>query len=381
MSEQGAGEKTFAPSEKRLRDAVRKGDVLRSKELATAAAMASGLAAVAMTGPWLLSGLEEAMRAGLSFDKAELARFTPLTMVILAMKAVLPPVLVIGLVVLFTTLAGQLAIGEGRWVGANLAPKASRINPVDGLKRMFGPNGLIELGKGLLKIGVLGALAWWWGAGEIGPLLGLGRGDLETQLGAAWQAGFELLAVLTGGLVLIAMVDWPIQFLRRQNRLKMTHQEMRDESKEAEGSPERRAAQRQRQRELARGGVSKAVQDAQFILVNPHHFAVALAYDPALAPAPVVLAKGRGEKALAMRELAAEFAVPVLEYPALARSVYFTTRENQVIREELYVAIAALVAFVMALKRGDHPPRPHVDVPLTLRFNAEGQLAQASMGT
>ena len=381
MSEQGAGEKTFAPSEKRLRDAVRKGDVLRSKELATAAAMASGLAAVAMTGPWLLSGLEEAMRAGLSFDKAELARFTPLTMVILAMKAVMPPVLVIGLVVLFTTLAGQLAIGEGRWVGANLAPKASRINPVDGLKRMFGPHGLIELGKGLLKIGVLGALAWWWGAGQIGPLLGLGRGDLETQLGAAWQAGFELLAVLTGGLVLIAMVDWPIQFVRRQNRLKMTHQEMRDESKEAEGSPERRAAQRQRQRELARGGVSKAVQDAQFILVNPHHFAVALAYDPALAPAPVVLAKGRGEKALAMRELAAEFAVPVLEYPALARSVYFTTRENQVIREELYVAIAALVAFVMALKRGDHPPRPHVDVPLTLRFNAEGQMAQASMGT
>lgn len=381
MSEQSAGEKTFAPSEKRLRDAVRKGDVLRSKELATAAAMASGLAAVAMTGPWLLSGLEEAMRAGLSFDKAELARFTPLTMVILAMKAVLPPVLVIGLVVLFTTLAGQLAIGEGRWVGANLAPKASRINPVDGLKRMFGPHGLIELGKGLLKIGVLGALAWWWGAGQIGPLLRLGRGDLETQLGAAWQAGFELLAVLTGGLVLIAMVDWPIQFVRRQNRLKMTHQEMRDESKEAEGSPERRAAQRQRQRELARGGVSKAVQDAQFILVNPHHFAVALAYDPALAPAPVVLAKGRGEKALAMRELAAEFAVPVLEYPALARSVYFTTRENQVIREELYVAIAALVAFVMALKRGDHPPRPHVDVPLTLRFDAEGQMAQASMGT
>ncbi|OZA94184.1 MAG: flagellar biosynthesis protein [Erythrobacter sp. 34-65-8] len=375
MSEQSPGEKTFAPSAKRLRDATQKGDVLRSKELATAVAMVAGLAALVATGPWLLAGLEGAMRAGLSFDKAELERFTPLTMVVLAMKAVLPPVLVIGLVVLVATVASQLLFGEGRWVGASLAPKASRINPLEGLKRMFGVQGLIELGKGLLKIGLLGALAWWWASGAIAGLLGLGRGDLETQLGTAWQAGLDLLLILTFGLALIALVDWPIQYVRRQNRLKMTFQEMRDESKEAEGSPEQRAAQRQRQREMARGGVSKAVREAQFVLVNPQHFAVALAYDPALAPAPIVLAKGRGERALAMRELAAEFAVPVLEYPALARSVYFTTRENQVIREELYVAIAALVAFVMALKRGDHPPSPQVEVPLTLRFDAEGRPA------
>lgn len=377
MSEQPAGEKTFAPSAKRLRDATAKGDVLRSKELATAVAVLAGLAALVGTGPWLLAGMEEAMRAGVSFDKADLARFTPLTMVVLAMKAVLPPVLVIGLVVLAATLASQLAFGEGRWIGANLAPKGSRINPLAGLKRMFGVHGLIELGKGLLKIALLGALAWWWAMAHVGPLLGLGRGDLESQLGAAWQAGLNLVMVLAAGLALIALVDWPIEFVRRQNRLKMTHQEMRDEAKEAEGSPERRAAQRQRQRELARGGVARAVQEAQFVLVNPSHFAVALAYDPALAPAPVVLAKGRGEKALAMRELAAEHAVPVLEYPALARSVYFTTRENQVIREELYVAIAALVAFVMALKRGDHPPRPQVEVPVTLRFDAEGRATQA----
>ncbi|MFN4112581.1 MAG: flagellar biosynthesis protein FlhB [Sphingomonadaceae bacterium] len=375
MSEQPPGEKTFAPSAKRLRDATQKGDVLRSKELATAAAMMAGLAALIATGPWLLAGMEETMRAGVSFDRAGLERFTPLTMAVLAMKAVMPPVLVVGLVVLAATAASQLVFGEGRWVGASLAPKPSRINPLEGLKRMFGAHGLIELGKGLLKIGLLGALTWWWASGAIGALLGLGRGDLETQLGTAWRAGLDLLLVLTMGLAVIALVDWPIQYVRRQTRLKMTFQEMREESKEAEGSPERRAAQRQRQRELARGGVSKAVREAQFVLVNPQHFAVALAYDPALAPAPVVLAKGRGEKALAMRELAAEFTVPVLEYPALARSVYFTTRENQVIREELYVAIAALVAFVLALKRGDHPPRPQVEVPLTLRFDAEGRLA------
>ena len=375
MSEQGAGEKTFAPSEKRLRDAVRKGDVLRSKELATAAGMASGLAMVAAFGPWLFGGLEAAMRAGVSFGRADLDHFSPMAAVTQAMRAVLPPVLAIGLGAMVTVVAAQLLIGEGRWVASNLALKASRLNPAAGLKRMFGVHGLIELGKGLLKITLLGGLAWWWAQGRINALLGLGRGDLEAQLAAGWQAAQALLMVLTAGLALIALIDWPIQFIQRQKRLKMTHQEMRDEAKEAEGSPERRAAQRQRQRELARGGVSRAVQEAQFILVNPQHFAVALAYDPALAPAPVVLAKGRGEKALAMRDLAAEHAVPVLEYPLRARSVYFTTRENQVIREELYVAIAALVAFVLALKRGDHPVRPLIEVPVTLRFDAEGQLA------
>lgn len=375
MSEQGTGEKTFAPSEKRLRDAVRKGDVLRSKELATAAGMASGLGMIAAFGPWLMDGLESAMRAGVSFGRADLTHFAPLSSVMHAVRAVLPPVLAIGLGAVLTVVAAQLLVGEGRWVASNLALKGSRLNPAAGLKRMFGVHGLIELGKGLLKIALLGALAWWWARGQLGALLGLGRVDLEAQLAAGWQAAQALLLVLTAGLVLIALIDWPIQFIQRRNRLMMTHQEMRDEAKEAEGSPERRAAQRQRQRELARGGVSRAVREAQFILVNPQHFAVALAYDPALAPAPVVLAKGRGDKALAMRDLAAEFAVPVLEYPTLARSVYFTTRENQVIREELYGAIAALVAFVMALKRGDHPPRPLVDVPVTLRFDAEGRLA------
>ncbi|MEL6529661.1 MAG: EscU/YscU/HrcU family type III secretion system export apparatus switch protein [Pseudomonadota bacterium] len=152
---------------------------------------------------------------------------------------------------------------------------------------------------------------------------------------------------------------------------------MRDETKQAEGSPEVKMARRQRQRDLARGSVGKAMKDAQFVVVNPKHFAVAFTYDPGLAPAPVVLAKGRGETALAMRELASEQGLPVLQYPQLARAVYFTTRANQMVREELYVAIASLVAFVMSLKRGEHPQMPLVEVPSELRFDAEGKLESA----
>jgi flagellar biosynthetic protein FlhB len=179
--------------------------------------------------------------------------------------------------------------------------------------------------------------------------------------------------LLTGGLSVIAFVDFPVQWLRRTLRLKMSQQEMRDESKEAEGSPEKRAAIRQRQRQIAMGGVAHAMREAQFVITNPTHFAVAMAYDPAKASAPVVLAKGRGDKALAMRELAAEYGVPCLEYPALARSVYFTTRERQVIREELFSAVAVVLAFVFSLKRGEQPAAPVIEVPVALRFDTEGR--------
>jgi flagellar biosynthetic protein FlhB len=153
----------------------------------------------------------------------------------------------------------------------------------------------------------------------------------------------------------------------------MSQQELRDEHKESEGSPERKAAQRQRQRQYASGAVAKAMREAQFVLTNPHRFAVAMTYDPDRAAAPLVLAKGRGEKAMAMRELAAELGVPVLEYPPLARSVYFTTRENQTIREELYAAVASVLAFVLSLKRGEQRAAPVIEVPLELRFDAEGR--------
>src|SRR5690606_25115470 len=178
----------------------------------------------------------------------------------------------------------------------------------------------------------------------------------------------------SAGLVLIALIDVPIQWVRRNQRLKMSHQEMRDENKEAEGSPEARAHRRQRQRDIAAGSVANAMRQAQFVLTNPTHFAVAMIYDPDKAAAPLVLAKGRGDKAQAMKELAREYGVPMLEFPQLARSVYFTTRENQTIREELYSAIAAVLAFVLSLKRGETPPRPLIEVPVELRFDADGRL-------
>jgi len=378
MAEETPGEKVFDPTPKRRADAAKKGDVLRSKEVATAAAMATGAGVLALTGPWLAESTAGIARLAFRFDKSELDAFTPATMLSGAAAALLPPIAVLGLAVAAMTLAAQILLGEGRFVLGNLAFKGSRINPLAGLKRMLGLNALIELGKGLVKLALLGAIAYLWARSNLAPLMGLGAGDLTAQIGYGLDAFGELMGFLLLGLVVIAAVDYPLQRFQRNKRLKMSLQDLRDETKQAEGSPEMKSARRQRQRALARGGVAKAMQEAQFVIVNPLHFAVALTYDPARAPAPLLLAKGRGETALAMREIAAEAGLPVLEYPTLARAVYFTTRENQMVREELYVAIAALVAFVMALKRGDRPRRPAVAVPAALQFDGDGRLTPAS---
>ncbi|MEO5587616.1 MAG: EscU/YscU/HrcU family type III secretion system export apparatus switch protein [Novosphingobium sp.] len=373
MSE-SAGEKTFAPSEKKLRDAAKKGDVLRSQDLGTAVAMLIGAAWLQFAGPWVMRALQESLRAGFTWNHADLDDFSPGRLMLNIGMAVLPPVLVLGVAVILGALASQIGMGGGAFNGSNLALKGSRINPLNGLKRMFGPQGWIEMGKGILKVTLLGGIVYgWWGARQA-QIFGLGRGNLSGQLAYSWDTLSSLFFYLAAGLVIIALVDYPIQWVRRYLRLRMSMQDVRDEHKEAEGSPEKKQAIRQRQRQIAMGGVAQAMREAQFVITNPTHFSIAISYDPAIAPAPIVLAKGRGEKALAMRELAAELGVPVLEYPALARSVYYTTRERQVIREELYAAVAGVLAFVFSLKRGERPPRPVVDVPVELRFDADGRL-------
>jgi flagellar biosynthetic protein FlhB len=374
MAEQSAGEKTFAPTPKRRADAAKKGDVLRSKEVATAAATGAGALALLMLGPWLAESLARTARAGLRFDRAALDGFAPGAALADAAAGVLPPVMLLGLAVALLIIASQLLLGEGRFNPSNAAFKLSRINPISGLKRILGWQGLIELGKGLLKLALLGAIAWAWASAHLPGLLHLGRSPLEAQIGLASAALTGLVGALLAGLVLIAVVDYPLQRFQRDKRLRMSLQEIREEQKEAEGSPEMKSARRRRQRDLARGGIAKAMEQAQFVIANPLHFAVALTYDPALAPAPVVLARGRGDTALAMREIAGEQGLPVLEYPQLARAVYFTTKPGQMVREELYVAIAALVAFVMALKRGARPRLPVIEVPEELRFDSDGKI-------
>jgi len=275
-------------------------------------------------------------------------------------------------VTLVAAVLSQAGLGSLSFNGSLLAPKASRVNPASGLKRIFGPQGWIEFAKSLLKVALLASIGCYmlWSVSKTS--IGLVSTDINSAVGSLGGTLMGVLFAMAGGLLLIAGIDVPIQIVRLLGKLRMTKQAIRDENKETEGSPEAKGAIRQRQREVMKRGMRKAVAEAHVVLTNPTHFAVALRYDRANDQVPVVVAKGRGVMALAIRELAAEASVPILEYPAIARAVYYTSREGQEIRDDLYLAIATILAFVFGVNAKAGGSAPPVSVPDSARYDENG---------
>lgn len=365
-------EKTEAPTPKRRKKGAEEGQILRSREFATAAVVLAGVLWLLMSGPALMAALKSVMVESLQFGRADVEDFQPLRPILSVGLTLAPPLLVLFGLTILVAVASQAGIG-----GANFQPKlfgfkASRINPGPGLKRIFGAHGWIELGKGLLKVVLLGAIGGWmlWSMRQ--ESLGLVAGSVESSVAALGNRFIVLLLVMSGGLLLIAGVDVPVQLIQLLKKLKMSKQEIRDEHKESEGSPETKGAQRRRMHEILKGGARKSVETAHVVLTNPTHFAVALRYERGQDEIPVVVAKGRGAKALAIRELAADLEKPVLEYPALARAVYYTSREGQQVRDDLYVAIATVLAFVFGVNLRAGGGQPNVIVPDTAMFDENG---------
>ncbi|TKD52012.1 EscU/YscU/HrcU family type III secretion system export apparatus switch protein [Sphingomonas baiyangensis] len=367
-----AGEKTEAPTPKRKKKAIEQGDVLKSKEFGAAVVILLGCGWLVMLGSALLGAIGEVMKASFVFGRADVEDFAPDRAIWDAGWTLAPSVGGLLALTFVAAIVSQAALGGLRFNGTLIAPKASRINPGAGLKRIFGPQGWIELGKSLLKVVLLGAIGWWLIDGTATRTLGVASADLGRALGAMGDDLTLLLFAMAGGLALIAGIDVPIQAVRRMGKLRMSKQEIKDEHKQTEGSPEAKGAQRQRQREMARGGMRKKLGEAHVVLTNPTHFAVALRYDNGRDQVPVVVAKGRGATALAIRDVAGEMAVPVLEYPTLARAVYYTTREGQEIRDDLYLAIATVLAFVFGVNRAAGGMPPPVLVPAGARFDENG---------
>jgi len=374
MSE--GGEKTEAPSAKRLKDAADKGDVLKSQDLGIALAMLAGIVWIMFFGPQLLRACREVMAASLTFGRADVEDFEPWRPLAEAGWRLAAPLGSLFALAVAAAIVSRAGLGSLGWNGKQLAPKFERVSPAAGLKRILGPNGWIELGKSLLKVALLGSVGVWMLWSTRRATLGLAQSDLGAALGGLGGTLNGILLTMALGLVMIAGLDVPIQAMRRLSKLRMTKQEVKDEHKESEGNAEAKGHQRARAREMLRGGARAAVGSAHVVLTNPTHFAVALRYDRGRDQVPVVVAKGRGATALAIRELAAEFTVPVLEYPQLARAVYYTSREGQEVRDDLYNAIAVVLAFVFGVNAAaggqDLPP---VDVPATARFDENGRAA------
>lgn len=366
------GEKTEAPTAKRKQEAADQGDILRSREFGTALVVLIGCGWLSMAGPSLIGACKAIMAASFQFGRGDVEDFEPMRPLMEAGWKLVPSIGSLFAVTLVAAVLSQAGLGSLRFNGGLLAPKASRMNPASGLKRIVGPHGWIELVKSLLKVTLLGAIGCYmlWSTAKM--TVGLDATDIDSALGSMGGKLMGILFAMAGGLVLIAAIDVPVQLVRLLKKLRMSKQAIKDENKETEGSPEAKGAIRQRQREIFKRSMRKSVAEAHVVLTNPTHFAVALRYDRDNDQVPVVVAKGRGVTALAIRELAAEARVPVLEYPAIARAIYYTSREGQEVRDDLYVAIATILAFVFGLNVEAGGSPPPVAVPETARFDENG---------
>ncbi len=368
-------QQTEAATPKRRQDATRDGDVLISRELATALMMLAGVGWLLLAGKWLAGASADMLQKGLSVGRIGIEAVDLSAQLTHLLTPLVLPFTGLLLASLVAAIAGPALLGSLGWRTKAMEPKGSRMNPLAGIKRMFGMQGAIELTKALAKAAILGGVGWWLIDRELDKLLELAVADPAS---AAAQLGGSLLSVLlalTAGFALIALIDVPLQIFQRNRRLRMSREQVKEELRQSEGAPELKAAQRARQQAILSQSARKAMGEASVVLTNPRHFAVALRYMPGKDAAPLVLARGRDEVALAMRQLAFDRAVPMLEYPSLTRAIYFTTRAGQTIPEDLYQAVAVILAFVFRLD-GELAARmqpPVVDVPRSQRFDAHGQ--------
>jgi flagellar biosynthetic protein FlhB len=349
-SESG-GEKTEEPSAKRLKDARERGQVPRSRELVNFATMVGGSATLVAIGGTLSARMSHIMRSSLSIDPERLRDTGSVT----AALGDATTSAVIALLPMFGTLTALVLLASVMLGGWNFSPQAmapdfARLSPIAGLGRLFGLHGATELGKALLKCVVVGAVC----AGVVSWLfkdvmhLGLMAPSAAISHGAG-LLGWAFVW-LCASLAIIAVIDVPLQLFQYSRSLKMTRQEVRDESKESDGRPETKQRIRQMQQTIARRRMMHKVPLADVIITNPTHFAVALKYDPKNMRAPRVLAKGVDLVAANIRRIAEEHRVPVFESPKLARALYKSTDLNKEIPAGLYIAVAQVLSYIFRVR-------------------------------
>lgn len=371
MAESESGQdKTEDPTEKRKKDSREKGEIARSKELNTLAIMLAGSAALLIFGGMLAQDLMDLMRQNFTLSREVIMDERSMATFLMssgwqALLAIQP----IMITLLLAAFLGPIALGGWLFAAGSLAPKFSRMNPAAGLKRMFSMKAVVELLKALAKFLITLGVALVVLNADIDDLLRIAHEPLDRAIIHSLQlVGWSSLW-LACGLIIIAAVDVPVQIWESIKKLKMTKQEVRDEHKDQEGRPEVKQRIRQVQREMSQRRMMAAIPDADVVITNPTHYAVALKYDAEKGGAPMLLAKGSDFLALKIREIAVANNVMLLESPALARSIYYSTELEEEIPGGLYLAVAQVLAYVYQIRqhragKGKFPEPLKDDLPI-----------------
>ncbi|MCD9008038.1 flagellar biosynthesis protein FlhB [Luteimonas sp. XNQY3] len=344
-------EKTEEPSQKRLQDARQKGDVPRSRELATVAVFGAGVASLLAMGGGITARAKDWMRGALTPDIALLESpqnmFAHTGGLMLGFMWILLPLLVATLLACFVAPA---VMGGFNVATKGLVPDLKKLNPVSGLKRIYGPEGLAELLKSLLRVVLVGGAATLFLWPAMPRLRAMIHQPLEQAAAGGLKLALWMLMATAGALLLLALLDAPYQKWNWRRKLKMTRQELREEMKESEGRPEVKGRIRQLQQQMSQRRMMEDVPTADVIVVNPTHYAVALKYDGGAMRAPRVVAKGVDELALRIREVAGQHRITLVEAPPLARVLYREADIGQEIPVKLYAAVAQVLSYVYQLR-------------------------------
>lgn len=371
MAESESGQdKTEDPTEKRKQDSREKGEVARSKELNTLAIMLVGASALLIFGGAMAQDMMELMRINFSLPREViLDQRSMATYLMRSGQIALWSIQPVMITLVLAAIIGPISLGGWLFAASSMAPKFSRLNPGPGLKRMFSTKSLIELLKALAKFIIILFVALAVLSSDIDDLLRIAHEPLDRAIIHSLQVVGWSTLWMACGLILIAVVDVPVQLWESHKKLLMTKQEVRDEHKDQEGRPEVKQRIRQLQREMSQRRMMAAIPEADVVITNPTHYAVALKYDPEKGNAPVLLAKGSDFLALKIREIAAANEILLLESPALARSIYYSTELEQEIPGGLYLAVAQVLAYVYQIRqyragKGKRPDPLKDDLPI-----------------
>ena len=378
MSENGkdsSQEKTEQPTQRRLDKAREDGKAVTSKEMFVLTSIIMMLVFMyffslnfnEIIGAWKKLFYMEGIREGHS----------PLTALKSAIQKIFIFTLIIGIPIFIVTIFTQAMVGGITFSTKSLEWKNSKINPIEGLKRIFSVKGLVEMLKGILKVVFL------FGAGlyilyyDTVNLRELSTSSFENALVTAASFFPKLIIILIIILLLIAILDWTYQKYNFLKSLRMNRQDLKDESKETEGSPEVKAKIRRLQYQISQKAAKQAesienVSEASAIIVNPTHFAVALKYEVGSSGAPKVLAMGRGSIAEKIIEKGKEKKIHIFRHKLLARALYFTSDLGQEISDKLYTAVAVALAYIYKINNGEDIVEPEIEVPYDLQFNEDG---------
>jgi flagellar biosynthetic protein FlhB len=370
--------KTEEPTPKKLEKTKEEGQFARSQDLSVAA-LTIGVAIVLYfvggeMGRSIISALQEAF----VFDSrviTDSSLVPPLfgSLLLRALLSISP----IFAVTIFLAFGAAFLVGGIGFSIKGFLPKASKLNPLKGLARMFGVKGLVELSKGLVKLIVIGAIVMAVLTIYYEEIFSLTALDVYT----ATSRGLYILGIgvllISLSLLIIAAIDVPYQIISFKNKLKMSIQEIKDEYKDTEGKPEVKQRIRQKQREIAMASTLDAISEADVIVTNPSHFAVALSYAVGTDEAPKVIAKGADFMAQKIKEIAEKSGVVIFEQPQLARALYFTTEINHDIPRALFEAVAEVIAYVFKLNsfsgNGQSAKKPILKIPSEMNFDGSGK--------